>query len=176
MQIKRSVAVLALSGSALAGGVLFGPVLAGAQEDGQQDGQQDGQEQPAPEEGPGGPCRGPGGGKHLEVAAGAIGIEVDALREALEGGQTMAQVAEANGVDVQTVVDALVADISARIDEGVAEGRLTQEEADAKKAELQERVTARVNGERPEGAPEGPRGPQGEAPESDESTETSASA
>jgi hypothetical protein len=148
MEIKRSIAVLALSGSALAGGVMFGPVLAGAQEDGQ--------EEPTSDES-GRPCRGPrGGGRHLEAAAAAIGIEVDALREALDGGQTIAQVAESNGVAVQTVVDALVADASAHIDEAVANGRLTQEEADAKKAELQERITARVNGERPEGPPDGP--------------------
>jgi hypothetical protein len=155
MEIKRSVAVLALAGSTLTGGVMLGPALAFAQEDGQ-----GGQGQPAPEDGRG-PCRGPGRGKHLDVAAQAIGIEVDALREALRGGQTMAEVAQANGVDVQTVVDAIVADISARIDEAVANGRLTQAEADEKKAELPERVTARVNGERPEGAPEGPPPPGG---------------
>ncbi|MGH9032661.1 MAG: hypothetical protein ACRDY4_12860 [Acidimicrobiia bacterium] len=157
MEVKRSAAVLALAGSTLAGGVILGPGLALAQEDGQ--------EQPAPEEGERGPCRGPHGrGRHLEVAAEAIGIEVDALREALREGQTMAEVAQANGVEVQAVVDALVADATARIDEAVANGRLTQEEADEKKAELQERITARVNGERPEGAPEGPPPPEGEEP------------
>ena len=149
MEVKRSVAVLALAGSTLAGGVILGPGLALAQEDGQQE--------PAPDEGERGPCRGPrGGGKHLEVAAQAIGIEVDALREALGNGQTIAEVAQANGVEVQAVVDALVADATARLDEAVANGRLTQEEADERKAELPERITARVNGERPEGAPEGP--------------------
>ena len=159
MEVKRSVAVLALAGSTLAGGVILGPGLALAQEDGQ--------EQPAPAEGERGPCRGPrGGGKHLEVAAQAIGIEVDALREALRDGQTIAEVAQANDVEVQAVVDAIVADISARIDEGVANGRLTEEEADEKKAELPERVTARVNGERPEGAPEGPPPAEGAEPQS----------
>jgi len=155
MEVKRSVAVLALAGSTLAGGAMLGPALAIAQEDGQ--------EQPAPDEGERGACRGPrGGGKHLEVAAQAIGIEVDALREALRNGQTMAEVAQANGVEVQAVVDALVADATARIDEAAADGRLTQEEADEKKAELSERITARVNGERPEGAPEGPPPAEGE--------------
>ena len=148
MNVKRSVACLAMAGSALAGGVLFGPVLAGAQEEEPQ------QEAPNPE-GEGGPCR---GGRHrgalLEAAAAAIGIEEDALREALQNDQTIAQVAQANNVDPQTVVDALVADVSARIDQNVAEGELTQEEADAKKAELPEKMTAIVNGERPE-RPEG---------------------
>ena len=150
MNVKRSVACLAMAGSALAGGVLFAPVLAGAQEDEPAD-----QQAPNPE-GEGGPCR--GGGRHkgalLEAAAAAIGIEQDALREALQNDQTIAQVAQANNVDPQTVVDALVADVSARIDQRVADGDLTQEEADAKKAELPEKMTAIVNGERPE-RPEG---------------------
>jgi hypothetical protein len=148
MNVKRSVACLAMAGSALAGGVLFGPVLAGAQEDDQQ-------EAPNPEQEQGeerGPCR--GGGRHrgelLEAAAAAIGIEEDALREALQNDQTIAQVAQANNVDPQTVVDALVADVSARIDQKVADGDLTQEEADERKAELPEKMTAIVNGERPE--------------------------
>ena len=154
MKVKRSVACLAMAGSALAGGMLFGPVLAGAQEEEPQ-----GEEAPNPEQEQGeerGPCR--GGGRHkgalLEAAAAAIGIEEDALREALQNDQTIAQVAQANNVDPQTVVDALVADVSARIDQKVAEGELTQEEADEKKAELPEKMTAIVNGERPE-RPEG---------------------
>jgi len=150
MNVKRSIACLAMAGSALAGGVLFGPVLAGAQEDDQdQQAPDQGQEQ-----GEEGPCR---GGHHrgelLEAAAAAIGIEEDALRDALENDQTIAQVAQANDVDPQTVVDALVADVSARIDQRVADGDLTQEEADEKKAELPEHMTAVVNGEKPEGGP-----------------------
>jgi hypothetical protein len=148
MNVKRSVTCLAMAGSALAGGALFGPALAGAQEEEPQDQEASEQNEGGEREGPG-PCGGPGRGRHLEAAATAIGIEVDALREALRNDQTVAEVAEANGVDPQTVVDALVADVSARIDEKVAEGELTQEEADEKKAELPERMTALVNGERP---------------------------
>jgi hypothetical protein len=150
MNVKRSVACLAMAGSALAGAMLFGPVLAGAQEDDQQ-------EAPAPDQEQGeerGPCRGGGHrGQLVETAAEAIGIEVDALREALQNDRTIAQVAQANDVDPQTVVDALVADVSARIDQKVADGDLTQAEADEKKAELPERMTAIVNGEKPEGGP-----------------------
>jgi len=169
MNVKRSVACLAMAGSALAGGMIFGPVLAGAQEEEPQE-----QEAPEPEgeeRGGRGPCHGPGRGRHLEAAAEAIGIEADALREALQSDQTIAQVAEANGVEPQAVVDALVADVSARIDQKVADGDLTQEEADEKKAELPERITALVNGERPERA-EGEGPPAGEG---DEPAETTAS-
>jgi hypothetical protein len=45
----------------------------------------------------------------LTTAADAIGITADDLKTAIQGGQTMAQVAEANGKSVQSVIDALVA-------------------------------------------------------------------
>ena len=80
----------------------------------------------------------------------AHGIEVDALREALVGGSTLADVAEANGVDPQVVVDALLADVEAHLAEEVAEGELTQEEADERLAEAAERIADRVENGRPD--------------------------
>jgi uncharacterized protein YidB (DUF937 family) len=85
----------------------------------------------------------------LDTAAEAIGITEDELRAGLEDGQTIAEVAEANGVDVQTVIDALVAEATARIDEEVAEGDLDQETADEIKADLAEHLTDFVNHDGP---------------------------
>jgi hypothetical protein len=48
-------------------------------------------------------------------------------------------------VDVQVVIDALVAEAEAHLDEKVAEGGLTQEEADERLAEITEQITDRVN-------------------------------
>jgi hypothetical protein len=101
------------------------------------------------------PDRGRPGGFHhrgpgLDAAADALGITEDELRTALQDGQSIAEVAAANDIDVQTVIDALVADATAHIDEEVAEGDLTEEEAATRKANLVERITAMVNGERPE--------------------------
>jgi hypothetical protein len=100
--------------------------------------------------------RGCGGdrGHSLEGAAAAIGIEADALREALRSGQSMADVATANGVDPAAVVDALVADAEARLAEKVADGTLTQAEADERLAGKAERIEDRVDrvpGDRPDG-------------------------
>ena len=61
-----------------------------------------------PEDGEGEGRRGRHCGGRLDTAAETIGIEVDALRAALDEGQTIAEVAEANGVDPQTVIDAMV--------------------------------------------------------------------
>jgi hypothetical protein len=107
----------------------------------------------------GGGRGGPGmrGGPGLEAAAGAIGITEDELRTALRDGGTLAEVAEANGVDPQAVIDALVAELQTRLDEKVADGDLTQEEADEKLASGTERITERMTStmpERGEGRPE----------------------
>ncbi|HEY6531220.1 MAG TPA: hypothetical protein VIY72_02875 [Acidimicrobiales bacterium] len=84
-------------------------------------------------------------GKGLEAAATALGMSEDDLRTALRDGQTLAQVAESKGIDPQTVIDALVAEAKTHLDEKVAAGDLTQEEADARLAEATERITDRVN-------------------------------
>ncbi|MCU1379407.1 MAG: hypothetical protein JWN29_2390 [Acidimicrobiales bacterium] len=82
----------------------------------------------------------------LSEAATALGMTEADLGAALKSGKTIAQVAQDKGVDVQKVVDALVSAGSARIDETVAAGKLTQEQGTARKAELKTRVTAFVNG------------------------------
>lgn len=51
----------------------------------------------------------------LAKAADVIGISVDALKTALMNGQTIAQVAQANGKSVDSVIDALVADATANL-------------------------------------------------------------
>lgn len=115
-------------------------------------------ERPSGDRGRGG--RGPGGGRrgrHLEAAATALGMSARELRTALRDGSTIAEVAGERGVDLEQVVDALVADLSARLDAAVAEGRLTGEQAEARKAALEERATDIVNGVRP-------AGPRGDAP------------
>lgn len=103
------------------------------------------------DDGPGGPGR---RGRLRQLALGAtaeaIGITADELRAALAEGSTVAQVAEANGVDVQDVIDALVADATERIDAAVASGDLDAARAEEMKANLVERITARVNGEHPD--------------------------
>lgn len=92
-------------------------------------------------------CNGEGrrGGRGLGTAADVIGIESDALREALNDGQSIADVAAANGVDAEDVIDALVAEKTERIDGAVESGRLTQDEADERLAELEDRITEKVN-------------------------------
>ena len=93
--------------------------------------------------------RGFGGHVGSEVLTEALGVTAGELRTAFQEGKTIAEVAEAEGVAVDAVIDALVAEHESRLDERVAAGDLTQAQADELLAGAEERVTAMVNGERP---------------------------
>lgn len=107
----------------------------------------------------GSPPRGPHGGgrpghgwragRGLDAAAEALGMSRSDLVDELRDGRTIAQVAEAKGVEVRAVIDAMVAEVREHLDGKVAEGELTREQADRRLAEATERITAMVN--------EGPR-------------------
>lgn len=85
----------------------------------------------------------------LDVISTTIGITETELREALEGGQTIAQVAEANGVTAQAVIDALVAAANAWADEALAAGTFDEAKAEEIRANAAERAAELVNGEWP---------------------------
>jgi hypothetical protein len=98
----------------------------------------------------------------LETAADALGLTEAELRTALESdGTSLADVAQAQGVDVGTLVDALVQAQQDRIAQAVEDGRLTQAEADQRLADLEARVTERVNSDDPVRGHHG-RGRQGD--------------
>lgn len=102
----------------------------------------------------------------VAVLTDALGVGEDVLQAAREAGQSIADVATAQGVSVESVVSAIVENKTAHIQEHVAAGDLTQDEANEKIAGLAERVTERVNsapGERGdgEGRGNGRRGPGG---------------
>lgn len=90
-------------------------------------------------------CAGAAGS--LDAAAGAIGVSTSELALALRNGRTIAEIADAHGVPVSEVIDAIVAAERDRLDRLVAHGRLTREQADELSAHLDERVTDLVNGD-----------------------------
>jgi hypothetical protein len=132
-----------------------------------------------PPEGPHGGRGGHHGPMHLDAAATALGMTTDELAAALREGSSIADVAADEGVDVQAVIDAMVAEVRTHLDEEVASGEHTQEEADAIIADATENITAMVNGEQPAGrpgmrGPGGPGGPHGHFGD-DDTTDTTAS-
>src|SRR5688500_215178 len=108
-----------------------------------------------PAHGPRGHGPGRGGFAKLDAAATALGMTVEDLRSALEGGKSLAAVAQEKGIDVAKVVDALVAEFKVHLDQEVASGIHTQAEADQKLADARARLEAFVNGTAPPGGPGG---------------------
>lgn len=75
-----------------------------------------------------------------------LGLSRSELRAAFEEGQTLADIAEANGVSTDELVAALVGEAESRIDEAVADGRLDATEAEERLADVSARIAERVNG------------------------------
>jgi 3-hydroxyacyl-CoA dehydrogenase len=96
-----------------------------------------------------------GGGHAIEAAAEFLGMDVDELRTQLHEGATLAEIA---GDQADALVAELVSQAEERVAEAVETGRITQEQADEKLAEIEQRITDMVNGELPERG-EGRRGP-----------------
>jgi hypothetical protein len=143
--------IAGLAGGGVTGALFGGPGISGAQEATTSTTAPANDAAPGPEgRGPGGPgCIGGHRGAGLDAAATALGMTREELRAELDEDTTIADVAEARNVDVQKVIDAMVADAKAHLAEKVAEGRLTQAEADAKAATLTERITQLVNEGKP---------------------------
>jgi polyhydroxyalkanoate synthesis regulator phasin len=116
----------------------------------------------------GGPGHGgPGGrGEDLAAAAKALGLTEAELRTKLEDGKSLADIAKAQDVSVDTLIKALVAAAEDRIDAAVKAGKLTEAQATERKKNLTQRITDRVNNVRPE-RPEGDAGRPPAPPASD---------
>ncbi len=100
---------------------------------------------------------GPVGMARGTAIADLLGLSEADLRTAIESGQSIADIATAQDVDLQTVIDAIVAEQQRQLEQAVTNGRLTQEEADAKLTQLEENLPTQLStvftpGER------GPRG------------------
>jgi hypothetical protein len=92
---------------------------------------------------------GPGLGFHfgekLDAAAEYLGVTEEELREALRSGQSLAEIAEERGKSVDGLKDALIAEARTRLDEAVADEKLTREQADRMLERLREGIDDLVN-------------------------------
>jgi len=81
-----------------------------------------------------------------EAVAELLGLTPEELREAKDAGSSLAEVAAGEGVAVEDVIQTIVDEKAEHLAEKVAEGDLTQAEADARLAEIEARTADRVNG------------------------------
>jgi hypothetical protein len=89
----------------------------------------------------------------VAVAADTLGLTQPDLIVRLQGGKTIAQVAGEQNMALDTIVNAFAATRQARMAQAVANGRMTQTQADAMLATMRANVTARLS------QPWSPQGP-----------------
>jgi polyhydroxyalkanoate synthesis regulator phasin len=94
----------------------------------------------------------------LDDAASAIGIPADQLRTELRAGKSLAEVAAAHGVTRDQLIQKLTDAANKHIDDAVAAGKLTKDQADKVKAATKDRVTRLVDA-KPGTGPARPFGP-----------------
>lgn len=87
------------------------------------------------------------GGRLVDIVAGLTGLSVEEVQAQRAEGNSAAEIAEANGVATEEVVSEALAARKAILDAKVADGTITQEQADAAYAQMSERVTERVSTE-----------------------------
>ncbi len=108
------------------------------------------------------PLHGPGHGLRgagMEAAADALGMTVQELRTAAQEGRTLADLADEKGVAQGDLVDTMVAAAKERMAEAVADGRLTQAQADERSADLEDRITQSLDEVHPGHGPGRGHGP-----------------
>ena len=86
-----------------------------------------------------------GGAGHLNQVADFLGVDAQVIQDGLEGGDTLADIAAANGSSGTALVDSLVADLTEKLDGAVADERIDQGKADEILAEASEKITTMVN-------------------------------
>jgi hypothetical protein len=119
----------------LAGGApLLGPGLLGGK--------------PGGRGGPGGPGGGPGrgfGGFGLDGAATYLGLTDDKLREQLEAGKSLADVATAQNKDLAGLKAALKTAFTTKLDQAIKDGHLTEAQKTKRLADIDQRIDEILN-------------------------------
>lgn len=125
--------------------------------------------------GPGGPRgehRGPGAmfggiGEAVDSVASQLGITADELKEALRDGTSLNDLAAEHGVDPAAISQAIVDAADARIDAALADGKITQEQADSAKGKVSDSIDGIMDGSIKGPGRGGAKPPFGRAPAGD---------
>lgn len=102
----------------------------------------------------------------VEATAEVLGVEVSVVKDGIENGDTLAEIANANGMGTDEFETALLANVKSTLDEKVASDDLTQEQADNIYERLSNNIDDIVNHEPgeydhpPRPFPDFPRGPR----------------
>jgi hypothetical protein len=81
-----------------------------------------------------------------DALAKSLGITTEQLTADLRDGKSIADIAKAQNVDVNTIIDNLVTDATAKIDQAVKDGHLSKDMGTQIESNLKDMVTKAVNG------------------------------
>jgi bacterioferritin (cytochrome b1) len=87
------------------------------------------------------------GGQVVGKVAEFLGLTPQEVVEALKDGQSLAQIAEENGVSSDKLSAFVLGELEARLAEAVENGKMTQERADENLATAEERIDRLINHE-----------------------------
>lgn len=90
------------------------------------------------------------GTRLLDIVASLTGMSTDDVIKARQAGQTFSEIAASKGVSEDAVVNEALAARKAAIAERVAAGDITQEQADAALANMESRLTSKVQTANPD--------------------------
>jgi polyhydroxyalkanoate synthesis regulator phasin len=85
--------------------------------------------------------------RSLELAEEYTGLNIAEMREALQSGQSFADLITTNGQSVDAFVAAVMEQVTTRIDTAVENGRISAERGEQMTTQAQARITAWANGE-----------------------------
>jgi len=111
-------------------------------------------EHPAPGMGLSGRDFGPEVDRNLDKLASLLGVTTDELTSSLKKGNTLTEIASAQKVNVQTLIQKLATDRTSNLQQELKDGKITQTQYDERVADLTQRITELVNGIRPSARPE----------------------
>lgn len=85
------------------------------------------------------------GVRGIDTAAEVLGMDVADLAAERQAGKSLAEIAASKGVSTDSLISALLAAREAALDEAVASGRITQEQADYMLEHMSENIADRID-------------------------------
>ena len=145
MTLKKTFIIAVVSASLFGGTLVAIPLLASAQDDPPSLKPEISQEETETQKEKKDKDRGPQKRAFLGEVLLEVGLDPEIVKEGFANGQTLGDTAEANGISSETVTDAIVSAMTERLNQAIADGKITPEEAAEKAAGIPDRATEIVN-------------------------------
>ncbi len=146
MTLKKTFTIAVVAASLFGGSLIAIPLLASAQDDSPSlESEVNQEDSTTNEKETNHRKRGPKRGAFIGEVLLEVGLDPVSVKEGFANGQTLGDTAEANGISPESIIDAIVAAMTERLNQAIADGKLTPEEAAEKAAGIPERANEIVD-------------------------------